>query len=366
MEKIVVLTLVKDDIYSKNTPHFLEKHLDDIKAGVLKFAESNDAKEIKVLIPKGMANPGFDWEVKEGSQTPTADNPYSVKLQFEGKLPRPMIQDDFVAVYEEKEVLTILPEDAYLLGKGDSSIKHITVNGEVKEVSVGTKLSEVVDCANAKAVLVGGLKGKIVLPETLAEMEVGIDELFNSVTAIPKDGCIVDFIIKHMDEVWKASCGKCVMCREGTLQFKTIVSDMNQGKAKAEDIDLLKEVSKLVEIGAYCPYGKAMPQPMLDAFELFADEFDAHIKKKTCPAGVCYKGEEFYVILPDVCTGCEDCADECDEMAIEGKKGYIHMIDQDMCEHCGKCVSACDEGAIVKVEGKMPKLPKKLTKVGRF
>jgi len=29
-------------------------------------------------------------------------------------------------------------------------------------------------------------------------------------------------------------------------------------------------------------------------------------------------------------------------------------------------VSACDEGAIVAVTGKLPKLPKKLTKVGKF
>ena len=42
------------------------------------------------------------------------------------------------------------------------------------------------------------------------------------------------------------------------------------------------------------------------------------------------------------------------------------MIDQDMCESCGKCVDACDEEAIVVVEGKMPKLPKKLTRVGKF
>lgn len=366
MEKLIVLTLVKDDVYCKSTPHFLENHLDDVKAGVLKFAEINKADKIMVLLPKGMTNPGFDWPVKEGILTPTADNPYSVQQQFLGNLPRPMIQDDFAAVYEGFEIATILPENAYWLGKNDFSIKHITVNGEVKEVNVGTKLSEVVDATNAKAVLVGGLKGKIVLPETLSEMEVSVDELYNSVTVIPKDACIVDFIIKNMEAVWNASCGKCVMCREGSLQFKTIVSEMNQGKAKATDVELLLEVAELVKLGAYCPFGQAMPQPMIDALKLFADEFDAHIKKKTCPAGVCYQAGDTYVILPDKCTGCEDCADECPEMAIEGKKGYIHMIDQDMCEHCGKCVEVCDEEAIVKVDGKMPKLPKKLTKVGRF
>ena len=109
-----------------------------------------------------------------------------------------------------------------------------------------------------------------------------------------------------------------------------------------------------------------MPNVLLSALTLFADEFDEHIKKKSCSAGVCYKAAAVYVIMPDMCVGCEDCVDECDEDAIEGKKGFIHMIDQDMCENCGKCVSACDEGAIVAVTGKLPKLPKKLTKVGKF
>ena len=117
MEKLVVLTLVKDDVYSKSTPHFLENHLDDVKAGVLKFAEINKADKIMVLLPKGMTNPGFDWPVKEGILTPTADNPYSVQQQFLGNLPRPMIQDDFAAVYEGLEIATILPENAYWLGK---------------------------------------------------------------------------------------------------------------------------------------------------------------------------------------------------------------------------------------------------------
>lgn len=366
MNKLIVLSCVKDDCYSNNAEHFLVKHLDDVKAGVQKFAEMNGADKCMVLLPEGMADPGFDWEVKFGQKSPTGDNPYSCQQQFLGKLPRPMIQDDYVAVYDDREVAVILPENAYWLGKDDFSIKHITVNGEVKEVAVGSKLGDALDLADAKAVLLGGLKGQMVAPGVAADMEVTVDELFNSAFVIPNSTCIVDFMIKHTTSAWEYSCGKCVMCREGSLQFKTIFEEMVSGKAKGGDPSLITDVGELVKAGAYCPYGQGMPQPLIDAIALFGAEFEAHIKRKTCPANVCFQKGATYVILPDKCTGCTDCADECDEMAIEGKKGFIHMIDQDMCESCGKCVDACDEDAIVTVEGKMPKLPKKLTRVGKF
>ena len=99
---------------------------------------------------------------------------------------------------------------------------------------------------------------------------------------------------------------------------------------------------------------------------MFSAEFDEHIKLKKCSAGLCYKAEKIHYIDPKLCTGCGECIDACPEDAIEGKDNFIHMIDQDMCEQCGKCVAACDECAILTAEGKLPKLPKKLTKCGKF
>ena len=363
MEKLLVVSFVKDDCYCVNAAHFLEKHLEDVKAGAEKFAQLSGAK-ILYLLPEGLQAEGLE-NVRYGKKTPTGDNPYSCAQQLKGNLPRPMIQDDYVAEYDGMEVNVITPEGAFWLQKG-TEIKHITVNGSIQEIAMGTKLSEVIDAKDAKAILLGGLKGKLVKPEQLAEYEVSTDFLFDSVNVIPQTACIVDTLIKHMEQTWNYSCGKCVVCREGTLQFKTICEEMIAGKAKPADLDLLKEVGELVMAGSYCPYGQNWPQAVIDAINLFADEFDAHIRRKSCPAGVCFQKGTTYVILPDKCTGCTDCIDECDEMAIEGKKGFIHMIDQDMCEHCGKCVEICEEEAIVAVDGKMPKLPKKLTRVGKF
>lgn len=50
--------------------------------------------------------------------------------------------------------------------------------------------------------------------------------------------------------------------------------------------------------------------------------------------------------------------------AIDGKKGFIHVVDAKMCEQCGACVEECPEGAIkLGVDLKIPTRP---TKVGRF
>lgn len=368
MKKLLVVSCLAEDRFSANSEFLLNNILDDVKAGVEKLAAANDA-DVLYLLPEGLEVAGIDAEVRYGIPTLTGENEYSCAQQLEGNLPRPMIQDDFVAVHDDKEVIVTTPEEAYREAT-DKKVKFITVSRgetrEVKEVPLYSSLDSVCDCADAKAVLIGGLRGKFVLPDQLKDEQVMPFFLYNSVTVFDKDACMVDTLNKLMEETWEFSCGKCVTCREGTLQFKTIVSEMPQGKAKATDIAMLKEIAELIKAGSYCPYGQNMPNTLLSALELFADEFDAHIRRKTCPAGVCYKAAEVYVILPDKCVGCGDCIDECDFDAIEGKPKYIHMIDQDMCEQCGKCVSACDEDAIVTVSDKMPKLPKKLTKVGRF
>ena len=51
---------------------------------------------------------------------------------------------------------------------------------------------------------------------------------------------------------------------------------------------------------------------------------------------------------------------------IDGKSNYIHMIDDFECTKCGKCIAVCEEKAIIQTSGKLPKLPNRLTKVGRF
>lgn len=368
MKSLLVCSCNSDDRFSPISMYVMKNKLAQVVEGVKKMASHSDA-EIMYLLPEGESVDGLEGEVRFGATSPTLGNAYAVAQVLSGNLPRPMIQDDFVAVYEDKAVSVITPEVAYMTAT-DFKTKFVAVNRgnatEIKEVEVGTKMSDVVDASDAKAVLLGGLKGCFVKPSELGSYEVKNDDLSNSITIYGNDACIVDTIKNMMRMAYEDSCGKCVLCREGTSQFKQMTEEMTTGKAKPSDIDLIKDVASLIEIGAYCPFGQNMPKPLVSAVELFPEEFEEHIRKKSCSAGVCYKAEAVYIILPDKCTGCGDCVDECPEEAIEGKAKFIHMIDPDMCENCGKCAAACDEGAIVAWEGKLPKLPKKLTKVGKF
>lgn len=368
MKSLLVCSCNADDRFSPISAYVMKNKLADVVAGVEKMASHSDA-DILYLLPEGESVEGLSGEIRYGAKSPTLGNSYAVAQLLEGNLPRPMIQDDFVAVYQDKAVSVITPEVAYMTAT-DFKTKFVAVNQggttEIREVAVGTKMSELVDVPEAKAVLLGGLKGSFVKPSELSDYEVKNDDYSNSITVYGKDACIVDTVKNLMKMSYEDSCGKCVLCREGTSQFRQITEEMTTGKAKLTDVELIRDVGGLIEFGAYCPFGRSMPKPLVSAMELFPEEFEEHIRKKSCSAGVCYKAEAVYIILPDKCSGCGDCVDACPEDAINGKAKFIHMIDQDMCENCGKCVSVCDEEAIVAWEGKLPKLPKKLTKVGKF
>ena len=368
MKNLLVVSCVSDDIFAPISMYLMNNCTDEVVAGAKKYASELDA-DIMYLLPEGQKVEGLDGDVRfTGHNSPSLNNPYAVVQVLTGNLPRPMIQDDFVAVFEDKAVSVITPEAAYVIAKG-SDEKFVAVNTgdkmEIKKVAVGTAVSDIVEVADAKAVLLGGLKGTFVTGAEAADTKVEATEKFNSVSVYGQNDCIVDACVQIMNKTQEASCGKCVLCREGTSQFKQIVTEMTTGRAKATDIDLIKEVSEIISYGAYCPFGQKMTNPLTSAINLFAGEFEDHIKRKTCKCGKCYKAAELYYIDPDECQGCGECIDACPEDAIEGKDGFIHIIDQDLCEQCGKCVASCDEGCI-KTATKLPKLPKKKTKVGKW
>ncbi len=368
MKNLLVVSCVCDDRFAPISMYLMKNHIGDVVEGAAKYASGIDA-DIMYLLPEGEKIEGFDGDVRFTSKTsPTLNNPYSVVQVLTGNLPRPMIQDDYVAVYEDKTVFVITPQAAYEIKNGQSE-RFVVVNTDddtqIKKVAAGSLASDIVDTTDAKAVLLGGLKGSFVTGEEAAKAKIDGSEEFDSITVFGKNDCMVDVCAKLMNMAYESSCGKCVLCREGTSQFRQIVTEMTTGKSKAGDLDLIREVSEIISVGAYCPFGQNMTRPLTSAIALFPGEFEDHIKRKTCKCGKCYKAQELYYIDPDECIGCGECIDACPEEAIEGKDGYIHMIDQDLCEHCGKCVAACDEGCI-KTAAKLPRLPKKRTKVGKW
>ncbi len=236
---------------------------------------------------------------------------------------------------------------------------------QLAEAPVGMKVGALLEQSGLKTdkpVLAGGMTGEFCKEDA----EISWDGKFDSIQVFTEKDCMADQAAKLMLQAQNESCGKCVLCREGTWHLAGIFQGITQGKGKKEDLDMVLDIGPLIEVGAFCSFGQGMARAAVSAVNLCRDELEAHIIRKKCPAGVCAAFQKTaYCIDPKLCTGCGDCEDECSEMAIEGKKKFIYMIDADMCTGCGKCVSACDEEAIKVNDGSI-KLPKKLTKVGKF
>ena len=262
--------------------------------------------------------------------------------------------------WQHRPTTVVTGEEAYRAATGAAG-KLICVNGEVKEVAVGTALSELVE--TAKPVLLGGCNGKFVAAAELANTTVSLEPLFDSIQTYGDKDCLAAAAAEAIHQCVGYSCHNCVLCREGSWHLENIFQSITAGKGKKDDLAMVEDIAPIMQEGCLCEFGRGMATAALTAVQVCRAELEAHIVKKTCPAGVC-KAFANYAIRPDLCTGCGDCIDECPEDAIEGKKGFIHIIDQDLCEKCGKCAEVCPENAIAC--GEKFRVPKKLVRVGRF
>jgi len=162
-----------------------------------------------------------------------------------------------------------------------------------------------------------------------------------------EDTCMVDvakfFVSFCLDE----SCGQCTPCREGTRALVGLLDDITAGRGTEQHLDTLQELCQVVKEASLCGLGKTVPNPVLSTLRYFRHEYDAHIRDKKCPAGVCRALIRFS-IDPAKCTGCTACALACPQKAISGEKKKPHAIDQGLCIKCGICFDTCKFGSIQK------------------
>jgi NADH-quinone oxidoreductase subunit F len=239
-------------------------------------------------------------------------------------------------------------------------------NTGLAEVPMGTTLRELIyDIGGGiakdkqfKAVQIGGPSGGC-LPETSLDIPIDYDSLREAgsmmgsggMIVMDENNCMVDAARFFLDFSTKESCGKCTMCRLGTLQMLRILEDIAAGRGKIENIDLLLALAEDVKIGSLCGLGKTAPNPVLTTLRYFWDEYEAHILEKRCPARVCPELTAYY-ILPDKCDrACEHCVLTCPTEAIKGEKGEVKVIDQTKCSKCGTCLQVCppEYNAVVKL-----------------
>jgi NADH-quinone oxidoreductase subunit F len=79
------------------------------------------------------------------------------------------------------------------------------------------------------------------------------------------------------------SCGQCTPCREGTGWLEDLLTRLEEGGARAGDIDLLKRVSDNMMGNTVCVLADAAAMPVISFITKFRAEFEDHLRHGSCP-----------------------------------------------------------------------------------
>ncbi|MCR5526026.1 MAG: 4Fe-4S binding protein [Lachnospiraceae bacterium] len=361
----LILNLSCDDPENCLSSLIVGKYGSELKEAFKSLSEKIKAEELILLKPASIDFEIEGAKVIEHDPNPVLREESAVgRLLERGELRSEPLYKEFTSQGMDGRAEVITDAETLLRLAGlNTEVKLICLNEAGKCSLMVCPIDSFAELGEAKGYLFGGVSGKFMASK---EFRIEYSYLSDSITLYTEKCCMVSEAARTLTRAKELSCAKCVLCREGSWHLSEIFNDISLGKGKKEDLDMVNDIGPLINIGAFCSFGQNMALTAVSAVEAFRDEFEEHIVRKKCSAGVCAAfSKKSYCIDPTLCTGCGGCEDECDEMAIEGKKKFIYMIDPDMCSACGKCVEACDEDAIVLNDGSI-KLPKKLTRVGRF
>ncbi len=235
-------------------------------------------------------------------------------------------------------------------------------NTGLVEIPMGTTLREIVEDIGGgipggkkfKAAQTGGPSGGCI-PAHLMDTPIDYDSLIQigsmmgsgGLIVMDEDNCMVDIAKFFLEFTVDESCGKCTPCRVGTKRLYEILEKITSGNGTMEDIDKMEELCYSIKSTALCGLGQTAPNPVLSTLRYFRDEYEAHVRDKVCPAGVC-KNLVRYSIVADKCKGCSACARKCPVGAISGEIKSPYTIDPEKCIKCGVCMDTCKFGAIIK------------------
>ncbi|MGD8378042.1 MAG: NADH-quinone oxidoreductase subunit NuoF [Gammaproteobacteria bacterium] len=183
--------------------------------------------------------------------------------------------------------------------------KIFSVSGHVArpgnfEIPLGTPFSELLEMAGGmrdgkqlKAVIPGGSSVPVVPGEVMLKTDMDYDSIkeagsmlgSGAVIVIDEDTCMVR-VLERISRFYMAeSCGQCTPCREGTGWLKRVISRIERGQARSEELDMLYDVASKIEGHTICALGDAAAMPVKSFLEHFREEFQYHIDHGCCMVG---------------------------------------------------------------------------------
>jgi NADH-quinone oxidoreductase subunit F len=194
--------------------------------------------------------------------------------------------------------------DAFLnLGKpNNGGTKLFSVTGHVArpgnyEVKLGTPFAKLLEMAGGmrggkklKGVIPGGSSMPVIKADLMMQTDMDYDSIAKAgsmlgsgaVIVMDEDTCMVKAAERLAYFYYEESCGQCTPCREGTGWLYRIISRIEHGQGRVEDLDLLLNLSDQIQGRTICALGDAAAMPVRAFVKNFREEFEYHIANKRC------------------------------------------------------------------------------------
>lgn len=192
------------------------------------------------------------------------------------------------------------------LGKGDDAgTKLYGVSGQVNnpglwELPIGTTIREIIynhaggmkDGYALKGLLPGGASTDFLVPEHLdLPMDYGsiqnAGSRMGTGTMILMDDsiCPVAMSVNLQHFFAQESCGFCTPCREGLPWIEELLIDIEMGRGRPEDLDILSRNAEFIGApgNTFCLHATGAMEPLNSALKYFREDFEAHIEHGKCP-----------------------------------------------------------------------------------
>lgn len=341
----------------------LKKDTEKVLKGLGVMAWLTDAEEMLLYLPEN------ETELAEKVQTCAEAMDMDVRVEY-GIADMRLLRNGMVSHIQTLAAVADVLDGRYE-AKTYAGVVRYTTAKTCEAVSApcyipfGTKVTEITGSLDKiKAVQIGD---SLYQPEEVSQLVITEKTaLGDGVIRLYTEGCcMLDAVFTRLLESRRKSCGKCTFCREGLIQLYSRMKEIVSGKGELSSLKIMEGIGQAMTYSSLCTIGNSGSALLLGTLEKFENEYLDHIKRKKCTAGSCLAFVNIY-IDPEKCTGCGQCQGACEGNYIEGLEGYIHMIEDFDCSKCGKCAAICPEKAIISTTGRVPRLPDRLTKTGRF
>ena len=121
---------------------------------------------------------------------------------------------------------------------------------------------------------------------TPSKAQLVVEDLYKNlerrIVASPPGLCPVDITRAFIEMCHSQTCGKCVPCRVGLLQLKHLLTDVLNGNATMETLDLIEDTAKSIMETADCAIGYEAAHMVYRSIKNCRQDYEEHVENGRC------------------------------------------------------------------------------------